>query len=82
MGFPRISQGLLRFSHQALDILFENSIPITTAWNTYPDCVLYKYDPYMDRKMIMTSTGSLKDGTQINRRGIPLLMVNQVRQKK
>ena len=71
-----------RFSHQALDVLFEKSIPLTTAWNTYPDCILYKHDPYIDRTMTMRSTGNLENGTEFNRRGVPLLLLNQIRQKK
>ena len=70
-----------RFSHQAFDILFEGSTPIWTAWNTYPDCILYKHNPYIDRSMTMRMQGTLATGETVRRRGIPLLQLNQIRQK-
>ena len=76
--FPR---DYWRFSHQSLDILFEHSTPIYTAWNTYPDCIGYEHDPYIDRKMIMRASGTLASGMPYKRRGLPLLMLNQIRQK-
>ena len=70
-----------RFSHQSLDVLFEGSAPVYTAWNTCPDCVLYEHDPYIDRQMIMRANGTLPNGIAVQRRGMALLMVNQIRKK-
>jgi len=71
-----------RFSHQTLDVIFEGSDPVSTAWNTYPDCILYNHDPYIDREMMLRSIGTLPNGTQFNRRGVPLLQINQLRRMK
>lgn len=79
--FHEFPKDYWRFSHQSLDVLFEGSTPVYTAWNTYPDCVLYEHDPYIDRQMIMRASGTLDNGIQVQRRGMPLLMVNQIRQR-
>ena len=78
--FHEFPKDYWRFSHQSLDILFEASTPILTAWSTYPDCVLYPHDPYIDRKMPMKVTGTLNNGIKVERRGVPVLNLHQIRQ--
>lgn len=80
--FHEFPKDLWRFSRQALDVIFACSTPVATAWSTYPDCRLYNYNPYIDRKMILNSQGVDSDGLEYHRRGVPLLQVNQLRCKQ
>ena len=78
--FHEFPKDYWRFSHQSLDILFEDSVPISTAMSTYPDCILYELNPYIDREITMKTSDILDNGIKTECRGVPLLMIHQIRQ--
>ncbi len=70
-----------RFSLPALDTLFPNSLSCCAAWSTYPDGQLFPYAPTLDQQLMGSQQGQRPDGTTVNQRMLPLMLLHNLRIK-
>jgi hypothetical protein len=86
-----------RFNQHSLNFLFGNSEVKCQSWSTFPDCVLYPYDDSFDHENSVDLPSSwlqldlfirkvmhrLLKGHSLayHRKGLPYLMIHQLRQK-
>lgn len=76
--YHRYPDDYWRFSASSLDVLFEGSTTVASAWSTSPDCIFYDADPCLDQAFSVLLKGT-QDGQDTVRKMLPYLELHQLR---